>query len=428
MRSNRRVLVVLVIAIIVLGLGAGVAQALPPAQQETAAGLTIPYAGHLTGDAGNTVPDGSYAFTFALYDSASGGTLLWSEVQEGIVVKDGDFVASLGRVQPISAALMSGGERWLEVAVRGPDAAAFTALAPRQQLQAAAPAAGAGVSQAAPCPHDHWGETWSGTGVALALHNSAGYFDVQSPGVFVALLGSSTDWGGVQGNSTNNIGVYGTSTNAEGVYGQSTNGDGGFFDSRSASYLDGDIGLEGSVGKIVASDSSTSEMYLQARGDMTFKVDADNNGTHTFNFKSGTDFSACWIEEDGDLTCSGTKSAVVDTEQYGRRKLYAMESPEVWHEDLGTAALVNGEVTVAFEPVFAQTVNLEEDYHVFVTPLSDEPVWLYVTVKTASGFTVRGVTLDGQPASCAFDYRVVAKRLGYEGVRLAPVQAPEEGQ
>jgi len=44
-------------------------------------------------------------------------------------------------------------------------------------------------------------------------------------------------------------------------------------------------------------------------------------------------------------------------------------------------------------------------------------VLLSVTANSAS-FTVRGVTLDGQPAECAFDYRVAAKRLGYEGVRL----------
>jgi hypothetical protein len=50
--------------------------------------------------------------------------------------------------------------------------------------------------------------------------------------------------------------------------------------------------------------------------------------------------------------------------------------------------------------------------------LWQEPALLYVTAKRATGFTVRGVTLDGQPAECAFDYRVAAKRLGYEDVRL----------
>jgi hypothetical protein len=46
-------------------------------------------------------------------------------------------------------------------------------------------------------------------------------------------------------------------------------------------------------------------------------------------------------------------------------------------------------------------------------------VLLYVSQKTADGFTVRGVELDSAPSSCAFDYRVVAKRLGYESIRLA---------
>jgi hypothetical protein len=49
-------------------------------------------------------------------------------------------------------------------------------------------------------------------------------------------------------------------------------------------------------------------------------------------------------------------------------------------------------------------------------------VVLFVAPKTAEGFTVKGVTLDNQPSSCAFDYRVMAKRLGYSDVRLAPAE------
>jgi len=128
--------------------------------------------------------------------------------------------------------------------------------------------------------------------------------------------------------------VYGTSTDGVGVYGQSTNGNGGFFETSSASYLDGDVALGGSVGYLVAHDASDSELYLSARGDVTVRMDADNNGTSSFNIKNGLDFSVCWVEENGDLTCVGTKSAVVDTADFGRHKLYAVESPEVWHEDL----------------------------------------------------------------------------------------------
>ena len=70
------------------------------------------------------------------------------------------------------------------------------------------------------------------------------------------------------------------------------------------------------------------------------------------------------INESGDMTAIGTKSAAVTTQDYGSRKLYAVESPQNWFEDFGSAQLVDGAVTVAIEPVFAQTVNLNEAYHI----------------------------------------------------------------
>ncbi|MBN1956209.1 MAG: hypothetical protein JW900_14350 [Anaerolineae bacterium] len=408
--------IILVVVLIVLVLGSSVAQAVPMAQKGPD-GITIPYAGRLTDEAGQPVADGAYDLTLSLYDAAFGGTLLWSEVQAGVAVGGGSFTAFLGRVTPLPESILADGSCWLEVAVRGPGADAFTPLSPRQALRPALPSTQAGVNAGAPCPHDHWGESWGDSSMG-----------VNFPGPFVALHGHSQTWAGVLGQSTTNIGVLGLSTDATGVHGQSTNNDAGFFDSDSANYLDGDVALGGAVGKLVAHDGGGAELYLSALGDVAVKLDADKNGTHSFQVKNGLDFSVCWIEENGNLTCSGTKSAVVDTRETGWRQVYAVESPEVWHEDLGTASLMDGEVTVLFEPIYARTVNLADDYHVFVTPLSAEPVWLYVTAKTTSGFTVRGVTLDGRPAACALDYRVMAKRLGYEDVRLAPFAPVEVGR
>jgi hypothetical protein len=44
---------------------------------------------------------------------------------------------------------------------------------------------------------------------------------------------------------------------------------------------------------------------------------------------------------------------------------------------------------------------------------------LYVTAKTASGFEVR--ELGGGKSSIAFEYRIMAKRVGHEGERLVDV-------
>ncbi len=428
MSGKKGIWLLLALSVVILVVGStlqlnGVAQARPPAQQPQPAGLTIPYPGRLTDKTGAAVADGAYDLTFSLYDTSDGGTLLWSEVQEGVTVTGGTFVTSLGLVNPIPADLMTGGERWLEVAVRGPGEAEFTALLPRQHIGAAGPTPNAGINAPA-CPHDHWGEAWSGTGVGLALTDTATNNYVAIPGALVAVLGSADLWVGVWGKSNTNIGVLGSSTDYRGVMGESTNGYGGWFQS-GGDHLD--IGLGGAVGRVNANEQANSELYLSANGDVTLKLDNDSGGDNRLNVRNSAGTAVCTVDEGGSLTCTGSKSAVVETADYGWRKLYAVESPEVWHEDLGTAALQAGEATVTFDPVFAQTVNLQEEYHVFVTPLSQEPVLLYVSEKTTDGFTVQGVTLDGRPATCSFDYRVVAKRLGYENVRLEPPAYPVEG-
>ena len=102
----------------------------------------------------------------------------------------------------------------------------------------------------------------------------------------------------------------------------------------------------------------------------------------------------------------------------GRRKvaLYAIEGPENWFEDLGGAQLLNGTALVRIEPTFAQTVNTETEYRVFLTPNGDCK-GLYVTNKTTNSFEVH--ELGGGTSSISFDYRIIAKRKGYENIRLA---------
>ena len=105
--------------------------------------------------------------------------------------------------------------------------------------------------------------------------------------------------------------------------------------------------------------------------------------------------------------------------------LYGIAAAEAWYEDLGSSSLVSGKVDVSIDPLFAQTVNLTEDYQVQVTATCNEPVLLYVSEKTTTYFTVQGVRLDGKPSNCAFDYRISAKAVGYETVRLEAVDIPE---
>ncbi len=125
----------------------------------------------------------------------------------------------------------------------------------------------------------------------------------------------------------------------------------------------------------------------------------------------------CVIDVSGDLTCTGTISAVVPVDDGSRNlALYAEESPENWFEDAGFGRLAHGAATVALEPIFAQTVNSGVEYHVFLTPTGDCN-GLYISNKTSSGFEVH--ELGAGVSNVGFDYRIVVRRRGFEEVRLA---------
>jgi hypothetical protein len=145
---------------------------------------------------------------------------------------------------------------------------------------------------------------------------------------------------------------------------------------------------------------------------------SNSSAAGVYGLASGT--GGYGVISDGDfVTINGAKSAVVTTAGYGDRKLYCLESPSNYFEDFGQGQLVNGETTISIEPVFAQTVNLNSTYHVFLTAMGD--CGLYVSQKTPTSFTVRAV--DGKQVNLAFDYRIVAKRLGYEGKRLEQAES-----
>ena len=167
-----------------------------------------------------------------------------------------------------------------------------------------------------------------------------------------------------------------------------------------------------------------SDLILKSSDDVHVYLEQTNpGGTIGYLYVRNNAGTAVWsVRENGNTWSAGVKAALVNTEEYGERMLYAMESPEVWFEDFGAAQLVNGQVTVTIEPLFLQTINTDVPYHVFVTPLGDCNS-LYVTNKTATSFEVR--ELGGGTANIVFDYRIVAKRLGFEDLRLEPLDQPD---
>ena len=121
----------------------------------------------------------------------------------------------------------------------------------------------------------------------------------------------------------------------------------------------------------------------------------------------------------GNLVVSGGESEDVKLQNGRDVALYAVESPESWFEDFGSGELNDGVAWVPFDGSFAQATNAAVTYHVFLTANGDTN-GLYVSRKTPAGFEVREHGVSG--SNVAFDYRIVAKRRGYETIRMAEVQ------
>ena len=249
--------------------------------------------------------------------------------------------------------------------------------------------------------------------------NGWGTYGVSKAGFYSGAFGVGYD--GVRGTTTtsNGYGVWGytNTNNAYGVTGASTNYFGMLAAGNDASYNDqlGDLYLAGNFGEIFAVGNT---LDLTSNGNIWMDLDNNNEADdNNFSIWNGNNVAIWWVYESGKVVSTGSQATAVQTTDQGQRLMYSIQGTGVWLEDVGTAALVNGELFVPFDSVYAQAANLSANYQVFVTATCDQPVLLYVSAKTATGFTVKGANLDGSPSGCAFDYRVVAERAGYEGVR-----------
>ena len=111
------------------------------------------------------------------------------------------------------------------------------------------------------------------------------------------------------------------------------------------------------------------------------------------------------------LEINGRKNRIVETEHYGKRRLNAYETAGAYFGDIGSGVIAeNGSCLVEIDPVFGETVDLDEGYAVFLQP--NGPEEMYVANKTKTSFTVKGTP------GTAFDYEIKAKQKGYEKIRL----------
>ena len=257
-----------------------------------------------------------------------------------------------------------------------------------------------------------WGLSPSGTnGTGVLANGDTGVAAYSAPS-------SGNGGNGVYASSTgtNGSAVFAQST---GMYGIAVNAISGVGQSGSGVSAVGDTGVvstgTGSIGYGVYAGGWFGVYGQSSTPACTAACPPSGAGIYGVGNNIGV-FSSGDLAVDGDEVVTGMKSAVVSLPDDRIVALYAVESPENWFEDFGSAELRGGAAVVALDPTFALTVNAGASYHIFLTPNGDCK-GLYVTEKTATGFQVR--ELQGGRSNISFDYRIVAKRRGYENVRLA---------
>ncbi|MCD2255781.1 phage tail protein [Lactobacillus sp. CC-MHH1034] len=127
---------------------------------------------------------------------------------------------------------------------------------------------------------------------------------------------------------------------------------------------------------------------------------------------TGVKGSRFYVE--GDFGVGGNKNALIPTRD-GVRGFSAVESAEVYFEDFGsTTTDVNGIADVTIDDLFYDGANTDIEYYVFLQP--HDFVSATVTSKNAHSFSIK----TNMP-NVAVDWRLTAKRRGYEQTRL-PLQ------
>jgi hypothetical protein len=291
------------------------------------------------------------------------------------------------------------------------------------------------------------GEVTAGSGKTVGvegLSKSTSGFGIQgsataTEGTTVGVSGTSSSTGGtgVAGGASATTGrTYGVQGSAASSQGVGVDGIGITLSTLGGQLSLGGVGVwgdthDGSVGVLgTADDAQAMAAYNNANNTATLFVENQENNINTgIVFATNSAFGGfCNIFVSGNLNCSGSVGghAVLPDGAGGSRDvaLYAVQAPENWFEDIGSGQLQNGAAVVALDPEYVQTVNTGMDYHVFLTPKGDCK-GLYVANETAGSFEVH--ELGGGNSSIGFDYRIVAKRKGFENIRMAEVAGPQKG-
>jgi len=336
--------------------------------------------GRLTDGNGANLPNGSYGVTFSIWNDPTGGTNQWEETQN-VILKNSVFQVFLGEINPIPSAIFDGSEKWVQMQVSGET----QPLMPRQKLVSVGYAFKAEKAENADNADKLGNEPAS---------------DYLRRDVDETTYGNITLW-----KDTPQIWMRDTTPSHQSELKFKVAG------------VDGKARAAG----IDCIFDSYHKIYTTA-GERLHIL-----GWHGFDFyctdsnKKGWKFT---FDSVGNFTATGTKKAIVNTQNYGTRSLYVRESPEIKFIDEGKSRLVNGEKRIDIDPIFLDTIEQNpDDYLIHLTPMG-ECNGLYVNEVSTGTFVVK--EFNNGNSNLNFVWQISAYRKGYKGERLEKFEEQTE--
>ena len=110
------------------------------------------------------------------------------------------------------------------------------------------------------------------------------------------------------------------------------------------------------------------------------------------------------------LSISGSKNCVQETQNYGKRLVNAYETADYYFGDLGESKIEDGECIVYLDDIFKETISTDYEYQVFITKYGKGDIW--VSKRHQDYFVVQAEN------DIQFGWEIKGKRKGYENYRL----------
>lgn len=173
-----------------------------------------------------------------------------------------------------------------------------------------------------------------------------------------------------------------------------------------AAAIDGKLHMNGGIIEGCGYITATNNIYTG--GNLSGGV---TDGRAGLNCTGGGLYVAGNAYVAGGLGCGGTKPRIVHTKTYGYRAMNAYETPTPYFGDIGEGKLNDdGECIIYIDDIFAECVNLDVKYQVFLQKYGQGDIW--VEERNPSYFVVKGAP------NIAFGWELKAVQLHYEDVRL----------